>query len=105
MGRPGDWNCPSCGNHNFSSRTDCKQCGLPRPDNQVREGQKPGDWICASCGDLVFASKSSCRMCGAAKPANGGNSAGVGRGGSMQSGGGAMDTATMMQMMQMMMGQ
>jgi hypothetical protein len=28
--RPGDWMCPSCGNHNFASRTQCYRCQLPR---------------------------------------------------------------------------
>jgi predicted RNA-binding Zn-ribbon protein involved in translation (DUF1610 family) len=31
--RQGDWNCPECGNHNWSMRTQCNKCGLPRPAN------------------------------------------------------------------------
>jgi len=26
---PGDWNCPSCGHHNFSRNQQCRQCGTP----------------------------------------------------------------------------
>lgn len=61
--RPGDWNCTSCQNLNFSSRTSCKQCGLGRPQDQIRESMKPGDWICPGCGDLVFSSRDACKMC------------------------------------------
>ena len=28
--REGDWFCGSCGNDNFSWRTECKQCGCPK---------------------------------------------------------------------------
>ena len=31
--RAGDWICPSCGNNNFSWRSTCKQCTVPRPPN------------------------------------------------------------------------
>lgn len=68
--RPGDWNCTSCGNMNFSSRTDCKSCSAPRPEGQMRLGMKPGDWICGGCGDLVFSSRNACKMCGMEKTAD-----------------------------------
>merc|ERR1719233_83301 len=31
--KPGDWMCPnpSCANHNFSWRQECKMCGAPKP--------------------------------------------------------------------------
>lgn len=29
--RPGDWMCPTCNNHNFASRTNCKNCNVPKP--------------------------------------------------------------------------
>merc|ERR1712217_771408 len=66
--RPGDWNCQSCGHLNYSSRTECQKCSAPRPDSQIRMGQKPGDWVCPSCGDLNFATRTECRKCGNPKP-------------------------------------
>merc|ERR1712039_974747 len=67
-GRPGDWNCPSCGFINFSSKTACSSCGLDRPADVQRLGLKTGDWICPACGDVVFASKDQCKMCGTGRP-------------------------------------
>ena len=32
-GRPGDWECPSCGDHNFARNTNCRRCGEPRPSD------------------------------------------------------------------------
>eukprot|EP00435_Cladocopium_sp_Y103_P020168 s882_g4.t3 len=29
--RPGDWMCPSCGNHNYADKKNCNRCGLARP--------------------------------------------------------------------------
>merc|ERR1712039_579226 len=48
---------------NFSHRTSCKQCGVPRPQESIRDSMKPGDWVCPGCGDLVFGSRDSCKMC------------------------------------------
>jgi len=28
---PGDWNCPSCGDHQFARNTSCRKCGAPNP--------------------------------------------------------------------------
>lgn len=28
--RPGDWCCPSCGNHNYASRKSCGKCGVSK---------------------------------------------------------------------------
>merc|ERR1740121_989979 len=66
-GRPGDWECPNCGNINFSRNRDCKQCGTSGAGVE-RIGMKKGDWICMSCGDMCFASRTECKMCGAPKP-------------------------------------
>jgi len=30
MGRPGDWECARCGDHQFASRMYCRQCGAPK---------------------------------------------------------------------------
>lgn len=30
-GRPGDWNCPMCGNHNYHHRDKCNRCMEPKP--------------------------------------------------------------------------
>lgn len=30
--RPGDWMCPSCGNHNYASRVKCNRCQTPKPE-------------------------------------------------------------------------
>lgn len=29
--RPGDWNCPGCGSHNFATRMECRRCKMPKP--------------------------------------------------------------------------
>ena len=38
LGRPGDWECPSCGASCFASRGSCFRCGEPRPG-----GGRPGE--------------------------------------------------------------
>ena len=37
-----DWVCPSCKNVNFSFRTECNQCGKPRPGGNSRGGDSRG---------------------------------------------------------------
>eukprot|EP00439_Symbiodinium_sp_Y106_P021914 s4774_g2.t1 len=29
--KPGDWNCPSCGDHQFGRNETCRKCGTPKP--------------------------------------------------------------------------
>merc|ERR1719401_2819918 len=29
--RPGDWQCPGCGDYQFSRNSHCRKCGTPRP--------------------------------------------------------------------------
>jgi hypothetical protein len=46
--RPGDWNCPSCGDHKFSFKNIC-ECGGKKPieSSQIHVNQtdtRPGDW-------------------------------------------------------------
>jgi len=55
--KEGDWLCPSCGNHNFASRTNCNKC------HEVREGMKEGDWICRSCKNHNFGRRQECNKC------------------------------------------
>jgi len=79
VGKPGDWMCPNCGDHNFARNMACRKCGTPKPDmggidpynGQPSQGfqMKPGDWNCSQCGDLNFARNAQCRRCGAAPPA------------------------------------
>lgn len=84
--RPGDWNCPRCGDHVFAKNDSCRRCGSGKPDEDgaaaaafpiqiagiYREaapvGVKPGDWNCPACGDLQFARNMACRRCGAGNP-------------------------------------
>lgn len=84
--RPGDWNCPRCGDHVFAKNDSCRRCGSGKPDDDSAmaamiaamfgqaaaaapaAGGKPGDWNCPACGDLQFARNTACRRCGAANP-------------------------------------
>merc|ERR1740117_1675190 len=82
--KPGDWNCPSCGDHQFARNTECRKCGSPNPDpagsmaakeaghaaGQVMLGEnmKPGDWYCPGCNDLQFAKNAQCRKCATPNP-------------------------------------
>ena len=84
--RSGDWDCPSCKAHVFSSKAVCFRCLLPRPPNADSPtpssgsggghggGRQParrtGDWDCPnpSCRALVFASRQSCFRCGSPPP-------------------------------------
>jgi len=75
--RPGDWDCPRCGNLNFSSRTKCngtldgEPCWLARPKFEQygvalvksRDIKKPGDWNCYRCGNINFKIREECNKC------------------------------------------
>ena len=40
--RPGDWDCPECGDHQFARNTECRQCGEPKPlDGGGGEAESP----------------------------------------------------------------
>jgi hypothetical protein len=68
--KPGDWDCPSCGDLQFARNAQCRQCGAAKPGGGGAGGGRPGDWKCASCGDFPqFARNDACRRCGAAKSA------------------------------------
>ncbi|CAK0872492.1 unnamed protein product [Prorocentrum cordatum] len=68
--KPGDWNCPACGDLQFAKNTACR-----------RHQTKPGDWNCPACGDLQFARNTNCRKCGAGNPAGAGAAGAGGCGG------------------------
>ena len=62
--KPGDWQCPECGNWNFSGRQWCNF-------NKCSQAfWKRGDWTCAACGNHNFASRTTCAMrrCQAPRP-------------------------------------
>mmetsp|Transcript_6257 Transcript_6257/g.14971 ORF Transcript_6257/g.14971 Transcript_6257/m.14971 type:complete len:368 (+) Transcript_6257:80-1183(+) len=87
---PGDWTCPSCGDHQFARNPTCRKCGAQQPragcmgtaraSQTVQEGTggafaplahqsrdqtpQPGDWYCNFCNDLQFARNTQCRRCG-----------------------------------------
>lgn len=65
----GDWDCHSCGKHNFASRRNCFGCGRVKTGARPEQSQRrAGDWDCPNCNELIFASKASCRRCGAKNP-------------------------------------
>jgi len=62
--RPGDWDCPACVAHNFSSRSECFKCGMMKPGGVTR---RPGDWWCGKCNGHNYAYRVDCFKCGADK--------------------------------------
>lgn len=72
--RAGDWNCSSCGEHNYARRVRCYRCGQAAPEGIARPGrtssavQGPQDWTCPECGDLNFARRKYCRACDTPRP-------------------------------------
>lgn len=70
--RDGDWNCPSCNDHNYARNLKCRRCNTdnPNPENASNYGKvakRDGDWNCASCGFHNFSRNSSCKQCSASK--------------------------------------
>eukprot|EP00930_Biecheleria_cincta_P044536 TRINITY_DN30643_c0_g1_i1.p1 TRINITY_DN30643_c0_g1~~TRINITY_DN30643_c0_g1_i1.p1 ORF type:complete len:523 (+),score=87.49 TRINITY_DN30643_c0_g1_i1:72-1640(+) len=75
--KAGDWNCSSCGDHQFAKNTHCRKCGAAR---EIPAGQEPtGDWHCPNCNDLQFARNTNCRKCGTANPDPGAAGKGAGK--------------------------
>ena len=62
--KPGDWQCPECGNWNYSGRQTCNFNNCPLAY------WKRGDWECIVCGNHNYASRTTCnkRSCQAPKP-------------------------------------
>ncbi|KAH3764222.1 RNA-binding protein cabeza [Pelomyxa schiedti] len=51
--KPGDWDCPSCNDHNFAVRAVCRRCGNQRPPLQT--DQASGDCVvCFGKADTVI---------------------------------------------------
>lgn len=72
--RPGDWNCPTCGDHVFAKNSVCRRCGTANPSGpSVAAGPyaRAGDWACPNCHDVQFSRNNVCRKCGTSKPAEG----------------------------------
>jgi len=65
QGRPGDWTCHACGNHNYASRTTCnkKECGIAKDVFIAKSGMRPGDWLCPMCTNHNYADKVACKKC------------------------------------------
>eukprot|EP00927_Polykrikos_kofoidii_P022573 TRINITY_DN21015_c0_g1_i1.p1 TRINITY_DN21015_c0_g1~~TRINITY_DN21015_c0_g1_i1.p1 ORF type:complete len:283 (+),score=24.36 TRINITY_DN21015_c0_g1_i1:99-851(+) len=86
-GKPGDWTCPSCNNHNYVHRTQCNRCKLPKMGSPemmqgVMQGMqgaycamgvdpamngmtslRPGDWLCRACNNHNYSSREACNRC------------------------------------------
>lgn len=78
--KPGDWMCPnpSCTNHNFSWRQECKMCGAPKPaDGKTYSAEeatefKKTDWVCSNfmCKNNNFGWRQKCQKCEEPKSEN-----------------------------------
>jgi hypothetical protein len=91
--REGDWLCPGCQGHNFSSKIACFTCRMPRTPSALsslaagapekeKDGSPttalvtasrvplimPGDWTCPTCKENVFAKRHRCYKCSTSKP-------------------------------------
>lgn len=91
-GRPGDWSCEACGNHNYAQRTACNKCQVPKGMNPAGgammanfgavknmavaraspymmmgggkgANMRPGDWVCPGCSNLNYSSREACNKC------------------------------------------
>nr|GEW70159.1 RanBP2-type zinc finger protein At1g67325-like [Tanacetum cinerariifolium] len=82
--RENDWECPKCGNVNFSFRTVCnmRKCNTPKPGSQVAKPAKnstdmpEGSWKCDKCNNINYPFRTKCNRqnCGAEKPLESQNS-------------------------------
>jgi len=74
--QPGDWDCPLCGNMNFSRRNTCNgkagsgTCGEEKKPEYVRVGvpkdqnNEKKDWDCNKCGNNNYSYRDRCNKCG-----------------------------------------
>ncbi|CAE8630153.1 unnamed protein product [Polarella glacialis] len=65
--RPGDWMCPACNNHNYSNKTHCNMCQIPKEARIANSGMREGDWICTACSNHNYANKIDCNKCNVPK--------------------------------------
>ncbi|KAI3818086.1 hypothetical protein L1987_11889 [Smallanthus sonchifolius] len=77
--RENDWECPKCGNVNFSFRTVCnmRKCNTPKPGFQAAKPGKSskadmpeGSWKCDKCNNINYPFRTKCNRqnCSADKP-------------------------------------
>lgn len=81
--RPGDWDCPNCGDVCYATRSECRKCKTSKPEHLAGAAPAPfrapmngglgpsrraGDWDCPQCGDVQYASRTECRKCRTPKP-------------------------------------
>lgn len=66
QGRPGDWVCPICKNHNYASR---EVCNAPSCDQKKADSMR---WVCPTCGNDNFPERMVCNVkdCALPRPAN-----------------------------------
>lgn len=66
QGRPGDWVCPLCKNHNYASR---EVCNSPNCDQKKADSMR---WVCPSCGNDNFPERMVCNVkeCALPRPPN-----------------------------------
>eukprot|EP00927_Polykrikos_kofoidii_P024394 TRINITY_DN22196_c0_g2_i2.p1 TRINITY_DN22196_c0_g2~~TRINITY_DN22196_c0_g2_i2.p1 ORF type:complete len:1021 (+),score=165.45 TRINITY_DN22196_c0_g2_i2:183-3245(+) len=76
LSKPGDWQCPSCGDLVFARNANCRRCGGARPSAEPQGAcagmpwfAERGDWKCPGCGDLQFKRNANCRRCNMLRPA------------------------------------
>jgi len=107
--KPGDWDCPQCGDLQFAKNANCRKCGAPNPDPTKSQKEmaagikagfggavpKEGDWFCPACGDLQFQKNAMCRKCGAPNPTGGGMMGGGMMGAPMMAFGGGSSSPMM----------
>ncbi|XP_076959311.1 ranBP2-type zinc finger protein At1g67325-like [Bidens hawaiensis] len=82
--RENDWECPKCGNVNFSFRTVCnmRKCSTPKPifqgvsmqtakpSKSAKTDTPEGSWKCEKCNNINYPFRTKCNRqnCGAEKP-------------------------------------
>lgn len=67
-----NWMCPWCSNDNFPNRRMCnrRNCGMPKPLDDLPDPTQAGNWVCPACTNENFPHRTQCnkRTCGLPKP-------------------------------------